>query len=243
MKIALIGVVIGILLVSVVSADLYYLDEPAPVSLKHGEYMVSARLHSGNGLMARAAVGLFDRVTLGLSYGADTVLGHGAPSFAQPVGFQIRALGLEEGQWYPSMMGGYESQGYDGWSASGRFRALPQGIYLVFAKTFWSTRTEVSAGANYLPGVSQPFDGHIAVREFVFPDWDLFLEYDLATNDGAMRSRFFSGLLNFGIGATVGGNLNLKLGLRDILNSRDPAVGDFGLGLNRVFDISFQQHF
>ena len=242
MKIAFLGVAIGILLVSLVSADLYYLDEPAPVSLRHGEYMVSARLHSGNGLLARGAVGLFDRVTLGLSYGVDTVLGHGAPSFGQPLAFQVRALGLEEGSWYPSVMGGYESQGYDGW-ASDRFRTLPQGVYLVFAKTFWSTRTELSAGANYLPLASQPFDGHIAVREFVFPDWDLLLEYDLALNDGVMRSRFFSGLLNVGIGATLGGNLNLKLGLRDILNSRDPDVGDFGLGLNRVFDVSFQQHF
>jgi hypothetical protein len=122
---------------------------------------------------------------------------------------------------------------------------------LVFAKTFWSTRTEVSAGVNYVPGAGNSgFDGHIAVREFVFPEWDLLLEYDLATNDGVVLQAhpgFPVGLLNLGIGAVIGGNLNLKLGLRDILGSRRPrgraGDSDFQIDLNRVFDISFQQHF
>ena len=249
MKIAFIGVVICLLSVTAFSSDLYYLDAPAPVSLKHAEYMVTGRVHSNGGLIARAAVGLFDRFTLGLSYGADVLLGHGTPQFTQPVGVQIRVLGLNEGSWYPTILGGFETQGYDGWT-SDRFRTLPQGAYLVLGKTFWSTRTELSVGANYLPGVSQPFDGHIAVREFVFPDWDLLLEYDLGTNDGVITAAhpgFPVGLLNFGIAAVVGGNLNLKLGLRDILGSRKP-VGvagdaDFQIDLNRVFDISFQQHF
>jgi hypothetical protein len=88
------------------------------------------------------------------------------------------------------------------------------------------------------------------VREFVFPDWDLLLEYDLGANDGVIKTAhpgFPVGLLNFGIAAVVGGNLNLKLGLRDILGSRKPSSGsgdsDFQIDLNRVFDISFQQHF
>jgi hypothetical protein len=250
MKIAFIGVVLCSLSVTAFSSNLYYLDEPAPVSLKHGEYMVSGRLQSNGGLIAWGAVGLFNRITLGLSYGADVLIGYGTPQLNKAPGVQIRALGLEEGSWYPSILGGYDSQGYDGWSSSSRYRTLPQGAYLVLAKTIWSSRTELSAGANYLPGVSQPFDGHIAVREFVFPDWDVLLEYDLGANDGVITAAhpgFPVGLLNFGIAAVVAGNLNLKLGLRDILGSRRRADGtgdsDFQIGLNRVFDISFQQHF
>jgi hypothetical protein len=248
MKIAFIGVALCSLWVLAFSSDLYYLDEPAPVSLKHAEYMVTGRLHSNGGLIARAAVGLFDRFTLGLSYGADVLIGHGTPQFTQPVGVQIRVLGLEEGSWYPSLLGGYDNQGFDGWSASSRYRTLPQGAYLVLGKTIWSSRTELSAGANYLP--SYGFDGHLAVREFVFPDWDVLLEYDLGTNDGVIRAAhpgFPVGLLNFGIAAVIAGNLNLKLGLRDILGARKPSSGtgdaDFQIDLNRVFDISFQQHF
>jgi hypothetical protein len=248
MKIAFIGAVICLFAVVAFSSDLYYLDAPAPVSLRHAEYMVTGRLHSNGGLIARGAVGLFDRLTLGLSYGADVLLGYGMPQFNQPVGVQIRVLGLNEGPWYPSVLGGFETQGYDGWSGSGRFRTLPQGAYLLLGKTFWTTRTELSVGANYLPNYG--FDGHLAVREFVFPDWDVLLEYDLGVNDGVIRAAhpaFPVGLLNFGIAAVVGGNLNLKLGLRDILGSRKPASGtgdgDFQIALNRVFDISFVQHF
>jgi hypothetical protein len=124
---------------------------------------------------------------------------------------------------------------------------LPQGGYLVLAKTFWSTRTEVSAGMNYL--IHRGLDGHLAIREFVFPEWDVLLEYDLGMNDTVIRnahSGFPVGLLNVGIGAVIGGNLNLKLGLRDILRSRrrtDAGNSNFQIGLNRIFDISFQQHF
>lgn len=249
MKIASIGVLLGLCSVVAFSSNLYYLDEPAPVSLKHAEYMVSGRLYSNGGLIAWGAVGLFNRLTLGLSYGGDVLLGYGTPQFNPAPGVQIRVLGLEEGSWYPAVLGGYDSQGYDGWAASGRYRTLPQGAYLVLGKTIWSSRTELSAGANYLP--DHGFDGHLAAREFVFPDWDFLLEYDLATNDSVIRaahSGFPVGLLNFGISTVVGGNLSLNLCLRDILSCRRGADGTadpdhFQIGLNRVFDISFQEHF
>jgi hypothetical protein len=219
-------------------ADLYYLDQPAPISLKHGEFMISTRLQSEGGVMARAGVGLFDRLTLGLSYSIDQFFGHDPMSFPpiEAVGFQARLLGLDEGSWNPSIMVGYESQGYDGYDSS-RFATLPSGAYLLLGKTFWSTRTDVSIGANYWPpAYPSGFNGHLAIREFYFPDWDFILEYDLSLND-PLPNRPFLGLLNFAISRTVNGNLNLKLGLRDILSHHS------NNGLNRVFDIGFQQHF
>jgi len=221
------------------SADLYYLDQPVPVSLKHGEFMVAGRLQSGGGIMTRASVGLFDRLTLGLSYGIDGFFGHGTPSLppVEAVGFQGRGLVLEEGSWNPAMLVGFESQGYDGYDTAGkRFITLPPGGYLVLGKTIWSSRTEISIGANYWPpAYPSGFDGHLAVREFCFPDWDFILEYDLATND--RPDHYFPGLLNLAVARTINGNVNLKLALRDILSCHS------NYGLNRVFDISFQQRF
>lgn len=233
-----VSVGLGVIVLSAfLSAEMYYIDQPVPVVLKHGEFGVAARLQTDGGMLARASVGLWDRLTLGVSYAADSIFGIGAPRFNQPpVGFQARLLGLNEGTWYPSILGGYESQGYDGY-LQGRYRTLPSGAYLALAKTFWSTRTEVSLGANYLPGFG--FDGHLAVREFCLPDWDFLLEYDMGLNDTMRYSAL--GLLNFGTAVTFNGNLTLRLALRDILNCRKQGV--FRIGLNRVFDIAFQQRF
>jgi hypothetical protein len=132
---------------------------------------------------------------------------------------------------------GFESQGYDGYdTAQARFLTLPPGAYLVMGKTIWSSRTEISAGFNYWPMIVNGFSGHLAVREFCFPDWDFILEYDLALTDRT-PSRVFPGLLNLAVARTINGNVNLKLALRDILGCHP------GNQLNRVLDLSFQQHF
>lgn len=223
-----------------VSADLYYLDKPAPLSLKHGEFMVSGRLQTQGGVMTRAAVGLFDRLTLGLSYSVDGFFGNGPISFppVEAVGFQARLLGLDEGPWNPSILVGYESQGYDGYdTAAKRFRTLPQGGYLLLGKTLWGTRTDVSIGASFWPpAYDYGPTGHIALREFYFPDWDFILEYDLALNDPSGKGRF-CGLLNLAIARTINGNVSLKLALRDLLGHHS------GIARSRIFDIGFQQHF
>jgi hypothetical protein len=228
--------------VTCVWPDLYFLDHPTGLSLKHGEFMVSGRLQAGGGIMSRACVGLFDRLTLGLSYSVDSFFGPATPRLPpfEAAGFQARLLGLDEGSWNPSIMVGFESQGYDGYQLSYRFLTLPPGGYLLLGKTFWATRTEVSAGANYLPplgqGTAEGFDGHLAIREFYFPDWDFILEYDPVLND-PLSSKELRGLLNLAIARNFGGSVNLKLALRDVLSCHA------GNGLNRVFDISFQQHF
>jgi hypothetical protein len=57
------------------SAILYNIDQPVPISLAHAEYYVSARLWGEGGMMMRFGIGLFDRVTLGMSYGGNYIIG------------------------------------------------------------------------------------------------------------------------------------------------------------------------
>ena len=228
----------SLILVPSLRADLYYLDQPAPVSLQHGEFLLSGRLQSGGGVMARAGVGLFNRITLGISYSVDSLLGSATPRLGpQTIGFQARLLGVEEGPWIPAVLAGFESQGYDGYSDSAnRFQTLQPGIYLVMAKTFWATRTEVSAGANYKTGTAPTrLDAHVAVCELYPTDWGFILEYDLARNDPSTST--IPGLLNFGVTRMLGSSVEVKAGLRDIFSYHK------GSGLNRVLDISLQQKF
>ena len=218
-------------------ADLYYIDHPTPVSLQHGEFALMGRLQPGGGLMARAGVGLFNRLTVGISYSVDSFMGASTPQLAplSAVGFQARLLGLEEGTWVPSLLVGFESQGYDGYNLEGdRFVTLPPGAYLVAAKTIWSTRTEISLGANYKPPPGPTgFDAHIAIREFYPADWSFLLEYAPMLNDPGG----FPGMLNFGITRALGSSVQVKFAVRDML--RRSSSNWF----NRVLELSLQQHF
>jgi hypothetical protein len=62
------------------------------------------------------------------------------------------------------------------------------------------------------------------------------VEYDLALNE-QKPGEPYRGLLNLGIARRFGENVDLKFGLRDLLGLHR------GYGFNRVFDISFHQHF
>src|SRR5512136_2659909 len=85
------------------SAILYNIDQPVPISLAHAEYYVSGRLWGDGGIMMRFGVGLFDRVTLGMSYGGDSIIGAHKPAFFDRYrpDFQARLAILQEQGYVP----------------------------------------------------------------------------------------------------------------------------------------------
>src|SRR5512138_2891737 len=109
--------IIMALLVVVVpaSAIIYNLDQPVPISLAHAEYYVSARLWGSGGIMMRFGLGLFDRVTLGMSYGGNYIIGNATPQFygRHRPDFQARVAILQEQGYVPNLVLGFENQGYD----------------------------------------------------------------------------------------------------------------------------------
>jgi hypothetical protein len=211
------------------AAALYHVDQPVPVSLAHAEYYGSVRLWGEGGGMVRFAVGLFDRVTLGMSYSANRLLGSAAPVWARPrPEFQARlALLLEEG-YVPDLLLGFESQGYDGCDGE-RFQVSEKGPYLCVGKTIGSWRTYAEMGLNYWNGL----DCFLVLNQSLPGAVELVLEYDPAFNDKSQQN----GFLNAGVGWTLAERVRVGLALRDILGARDETR------LNRVFDVSFVQHF
>jgi hypothetical protein len=218
---------------------LYNIDQPVPVSLAHGEYFVSARLWGRGGALLRGGVGLFDRVTLGVSYGGNCLLGNDSVLLYRRPEFQARLAILNEVGYIPALALGFDSQGYDDLFAvedsshdtTYRYSVLPRGGYLTAGKTIEPIRTFVQLGASYWGG----FDGFLAANCLLPGNVELILEYDPALNDG--QARWQGGLLNFGIGWTVAEKVRLALGLRDLLGNRDQTF------LNRTLDVSINEHF
>jgi hypothetical protein len=219
------------------SAILYNVDQPVPISLAHGEYYAHARLWGEGGIMMRFGIGLFDRVTLGMSYGGNRIIGSEKPEFFDRYRpeFQARLAILVEQGYSPNLVLGFESQGYD--DCDNKVYAVREkGGYVCVGKTIEASRTYCQLGVNYWEG----FDGFIAVNQLLPANIELIAEYDPAFNDMAgerTTANQHRGFLNFGIGWTFNEKLRMVVGLRDILGNKAATK------LNRTFELSINEHF
>jgi hypothetical protein len=215
------------------SAILYNIDQPVPISLAHGEYYISGRLWGDGGIMMRFGLGLFDRLTLGMSYGGNSVLGEEKPRLFDRYrpDFQARIAILQELGYAPNLVLGFESQGYDGCSLQ-VYQVREKGGYLCAGKTIDAIRTHCQLGVNYWGG----FDGFLALNALLPGSVELILEYDPAFNDHDDVLRHH-GFLNFGVGWTLAEKVRMVLALRDILANRPDTR------LNRVLEISLNDSF
>ncbi|MFO7637949.1 MAG: hypothetical protein R6X14_01385 [bacterium] len=214
------------------AASLYHIDQPVPRSLAHAEYYVSARLWGQGGALMRVGIGLFDRLTLGVAYGGDRLVGYETPlMYNRPEFFGRGAILLEQG-FFPDLVVGFESQGFDSQGPDGDYGVLPKGGFLSIGKTIEPTRTYLQAAVNYWDGVS----GFAVANQYLPGGFEMVLEYDLATNDNRQGTGG-RGFLNAGIGWTFNDQFRFGLALRDIVGNRP----DFPR--NRVLDISFHDLF
>ena len=216
------------------SAVLYNIDQPVPISLAHAEYYISGRLWGSGGIMMRLGLGLWDRLTLGMSYGGDSVLGAGTPKFFDRYrpDFQARIAILQEQGYAPNLVLGFESQGYDD-CVGQKYQVREKGGYLCAGKTIDVIRTHCQLGFNYWGG----FDAWLALNALLPGQVELMLEYDPAFNDPSEARRHHTGLLNFGVGWTIADKVRMVLGLRDILGYKSETR------LNRILEISYNERF
>jgi len=209
---------------------LYHVDQPVPVSLKHAEYYAGVRLWGEGGAIVRFGIGLFDRLTLGVTYGGNRLIGSQRPEMYPRPEFLARGAILTEQGYFPDFIVGFESQGLDRYGDD--YDVLPKGGYATLGKTITPTNTYVQLGVNYWRKVS----GFAVVNQALPANFEVIVEYDLGLNDdrpGIERR----GYLNVGVGWVFNDQVRFALGLRDVLGNRDATK------LNRVIDLSFRNHF
>lgn len=226
-----------ILFLLIISAEgvLYQIDQPVPISLAHGEYYAGVRLWGEGGVLARFGVGLFDRLTLGMSYSVNRLIGSDKLELARArPELLARVAILKELGYVPDLAIGFEGQGYDYYSAEeDRFSVKEKGVYLAVGKSLEISRTYCQLGVNWWQG----FNGFIVVNQLLPGAVELIGEYDPGLNDIPKGKRWQGGWLNFGVAWTFQERMRLSFALRDILRNNDSTR------LNRVFAISFHESF
>lgn len=225
-------------------AQLYLIDQPTPLSLMHGEYYLDGRFQNEGGMIVHFGVGLFDRLTIGASYGGNGFLGASKPVFFPRVSFQARmAIISEDENFLPDLAIGYDDQGFGDYDTiDSTYQVKSKGFYLVLGKTLELSNTYFLLGPNYWIGSNnrKGFSGFFAVRQTISDHWDLILEYDL--NIGRTKQENKRGFLNLGVAWSFSENLTFILMLKDILENR-PLVNGKDAGLNRALNVSFHELF
>ncbi len=212
---------------------IYHIDQPVPISLAHGEYYVGLRMWGEGGILARFGIGLFDRLTMGMSYSVNRLIGSGTPEMARArPELMARFAILKEMGYVPDLTVGFESQGYD-YCNGERFTVKEKGVYLALGKTIDGSRTYCELGVNWWQG----FNGFLVVNQLLPGNVEAAVEFDPALNDLPAGSQWRGGWLNAGIAWTFQERVRLGFALRDILGNNQQTR------LNRVFWVSIQEHF
>ncbi len=215
------------------TAILYHIDQPVPISLAHGEYYAGIRLWGEGGVLARFGVGLFDRLTMGMSYSANHIIGSQTPELSRerPELF-ARVAVLRELGYAPDLCLGFDSQGYD-YCEAGQFTVQEKGVYLAVGKTIEASRTYAELGVNWWQG----FNGFLVLNQLLPGNVEVIAEYDPALNDLPRENRWHGGWLNLGIYWTFQERVRLGVSVRDILGNNSATRR------NRVLDLSINEHF
>ncbi len=204
-------------------ADTRIIDCHTALVPAHGEVRLEIGAGPDGSVLTGANVGLFERMSIGMSYGMAEVLGRGSVVANPRPGIQFHALILDEPQ-LPAIGIGYDSQGHGLWLADlNRYERKSPGFYVVATQnllvTSYDLLTSISGGVNYslepnqqamdmFAGASQTFGRGLAV----LLDYDFNLD-DRKASDGNR------GYLDLGFQWRFGSGNHLRFLLRDLLGN------------------------
>lgn len=216
----------------------WLVDVPTAGTFPRGYFNIGARFYPNGGAIGNTDIGLSNRLTLGISYGAEDVISNTDPNWNPRIEFNVKFRLVDELEYFPAVTFGFSSQGFGAWSdAMDRYTFKSRGFYTVVSRSFyfyeWTSGWH--AGVNY--SLENDVDQDEDIDIFLGFDATfkynlaLLMEYDVALNDDRStlpngnpyefggRGR---GYFNMGIKWLFTKNLEMEVHIKDILlNRRD----------------------
>ncbi|MCS7249814.1 MAG: hypothetical protein N2323_04620 [candidate division WOR-3 bacterium] len=216
----------------------YLIDNPSPIFLGHGEYLIGFRLQGNNGIMANFGIGLFDRLNMGISYSGESILGSGKPTFPEKRGpefqFRLKLVG-EETFVFPDIILGFDSQGFGSYDTNKKGYSVPEKMfYLLLGKTIDITNTNFSGGVYYQDKVNF----FISITQLLPNDFNVIFEYSSSFYEKERDIKNY-GFLNAGIAWNFTEQVRFLFALREIIKNHNYN----NCHLNRIAYITFQSGF
>ena len=196
-------------------------DSPTAGLVNKGHYAVDVRLFADGGAVGRLHVGVLKRLSVGVSFGGEQLIGTGAVDWNPRVGLAARCRIIEEGYTWPALLLGFDSQGI-GPYRNQRYQVKSKGIYLVLSKNYTSVLGELGVHAGVNMSREDADDG----------DWSAWLgidkslrfmallaEYDWGRNNGLQNQGAGEGYLNVGGAWAVSPRLRVAYYFKNALES------------------------
>ena len=216
-------------------------DSPTAGLIEKGRYAVDLRLFADGGVVGRLQAGALKRLSIGLSFGGEQLIGSGGVDWFPRVEVAARYRVIEENQVWPALVLGYETQGYGPYRDE-RYQVKSKGFYLVASKNYASALGQFGfhAGANLTR--EQTDDGDwsawFGLDKSINEDLFLVAEYDLGRNDGPQTQGVSEGYLNIGAFWNVAPQLKVACYLKNTLSS-----GRFDPQSSRELSVIYTEEF
>jgi hypothetical protein len=208
----------------------WIMDTPTAGMLPRGSFDLDMRTFSQGGLQATLGIGLMDRFSVGIGYGAASVLTDTMPDYNPRLEFELKFRLLEESPELPAFAVGFSSQGYGPYdSDKKRYMVKSPGFYGAFSKNFkiYSNPAGLHGGVNYSLENEKDSDPDVFIgfNADLGADMMYLAEYDLALNDNKRDGDYGlgRGYLNMGLVWYMTDDLSLEFDLRNLLRNRRDA--------------------
>lgn len=217
-------------------SSLYYVDQPYHGTPSHAESNVELRFGPQGEILGFLRVGMWDRLGFGVSYGASNLIGAGDPDFYEIPGVQLRLVAIEEMLFLPSLLLGFDSQGYGGYDGV-RYDIMSKGLYCQLGKPYYTASIEVvpSIGVNYCLEGDNRFDLFTGIKLQFGASAAFMLDYSPNFNDEQDQDK---GYLNTSLAFIFYEEIFFEFALRDLLDNSEN-----DLQYNRMIRLGYKQYF
>ena len=224
-------------------------DSPTAGLVEKGRFAVDLCLFPEGGLVGQLHAGIMRRLTIGLSFGGEGVIGNDPIDWYPRVEAAARYRVLEENEALPALAIGYETQGY-GPRAGDRYQVKSKGFFVASSKNYVSGFGQfgVHAGINWSrENVDEDGpNGWVGIDKTINEELAVVAEYDFALNDNDDDSLGSGrGFLNAGAHWSPVRGLSLGLLLKNVLKNGDEsgAAGGADPDMSREVSVRYTEMF
>ena len=203
----------------------YLIDMPTAGILEKGVVGVTSEILPDGVLIAVIEAGVFENVSIGISYGGANLIGSGNVDWYKLPAVNIRARIINETTLIPAIAFGFDSQGkgiYD--NNNKRYTIKSPGFFGAVSKNFeFIGYMSLHGTVNYsLEGTDGDnfVDVRAGVEKTLGSSFSLLVEYDFALNDNNTDFGSGKGYLNAGIRWSPGTGFTLGFDVRDLLSNK-----------------------
>lgn len=204
------------------------IDMPTAGIMERGSVGITTELLPFGTLIAKVEAGIFDNISIGLSYGGSNIIGSGKPDwYPFPPGVNFRFRVIDESILVPSLTLGFDTQGKGQYfKDEKRFAIKAPGIFAAASKNFdMLGYLSLHGTVNY--SVLENKDGDnfvnlmIGAEKTLGSSFSFLIEYNFAFNDNSTNLYGDGkGYLNLGVRWSIANGVTAGFDLRDLLENK-----------------------